>query len=95
MSCSDGAGWCPVISDCKLLGASGINKMDKNLIMNMATHLALASWHQPDLTPALADGVPRDKIGAGLGEVWNATRTVHAWNLKVKNHRAGPAKFAS
>jgi hypothetical protein len=77
VSCSKEDGWCPMISNCSLLSNSGVNK-----IMNMATYNAadFASWYSSALTPALAQAIPRDKIGAGLG-VWNDSKLAHTWNL--------------
>jgi hypothetical protein len=72
VACSGGTGWCPMISDCALLARSGVDR-----IMNMATYNApdFASWYQTALVPALGTGIPRSKLGAGLG-VWNDSRTV-------------------
>ena len=55
-------------SDCKLLANSGVAK-----IMNMDTYFApdFASWYQ-QLLPTLAEGIPRDKVGVGLG-IYNCT----------------------
>lgn len=55
-------------SDCKLLANSGVAK-----IMNMDTYFApdFAGWYQ-QLLPTLAEGIPRDKVGAGLG-IYNCT----------------------
>jgi hypothetical protein len=78
VSCSTpGMGWCPMISDCALLGNSGVDK-----IMNMATYNAadFASWYGSNLKPALADSIPKDRIAAGLG-VWNDSKLAHTWNL--------------
>jgi outer membrane protein assembly factor BamB len=69
-----------LICDCPLLASSGINK-----IMNMATYDStdFKTWYEHGLTPALAEGIPRGKIGAGLG-VWNDSR-VQPWNLSPKS----------
>lgn len=70
VACSGaGKGWCPMISDCKLLANSGVAK-----IMNMDTYWGtdFEDWYDRALRPALADGIPRNKIGAGLG-LYNCT----------------------
>jgi hypothetical protein len=66
--------------DCALLAGSGVNK-----IMNMGTYDStdFKTWYEHGLAPALAAGIPRDTIGAGIG-VWNDSR-VQPWNLSPKS----------
>ena len=74
VSCSTTGGWAPIIGNCSRLAPA----VDR--IMNMGTYNAgsYLTWLS-HLTPALASGVPRDKLGAGLG-CWVDSKTNNTWS---------------
>eukprot|EP00039_Didymoeca_costata_P014603 m.237650 g.237650 ORF g.237650 m.237650 type:complete len:435 (+) comp16057_c0_seq35:117-1421(+) len=74
VSCAkSGSGWSPLISNCSILGNSGVDR-----IMNMGTYnsKSFEGWYYSLMTPALE--VPRNKLGAGLG-CWIDYRTNNTW----------------
>jgi hypothetical protein len=61
-ACHSGEGWSPVISNCSLLAAAS----DRALNMGSYNGGSYRGWLQA-LAPALAAGVDRSRMGAGLG----------------------------
>ena len=75
-SCSgDGQGWAPIMGNCSLLAHAA----DK--VMHMATYNSNSypAWLAA-LAPAVAPGVPRGRVGAGLGCFVNAQLN-NTWSL--------------
>ena len=80
VSCSQaGSGWAPIISNCSRLAGS----VDR--LMNMKTYNAgsYSGWLS-QLSPALDAGVPRDKLGAGLG-CWVDSTTNNTWSTTAES----------